>query len=342
MAKSKMPPERRSAVGGICFSDDNRIYVGEVGVGFSQAKSDSARYSESAVGNHLNGAEGVSLTARRGNIDATYTTLTTRDSEGKRTSGGTVEFDAAGKILLNAGVDGYRQQSSQRSSGAQVGVGYSVGEQTGVYAYVEAGYNRSGQQGEGIYHHNSVVDADKVIVKSQGDTTLNGAEVHAKQIQTRIGGDLTINSLQDGEQQRSSGSSVGGRVQVSFGTAWEASANASAQQGSANRQQVNRQSGLFAEEHYDVEANNVHLNGGAITGKQTDKNRLVTNKLTFNDIENRSESKAVSASIGVSASSDLNKDENGKVIKNDKGEPERVTDVSPTIVLPPYVEGGKC
>ncbi|MGV6988169.1 hemagglutinin repeat-containing protein [Testudinibacter sp. P80/BLE/0925] len=318
------------------LSDKGYLIKGEVGVGFSQSKSDSARYSESAVGNHLNGAEGVSLTARRGNIDATYTTLTTRDSEGKRTSGGTVEFDAAGKILLNAGVDGYRQQSSQRSSGAQVGVGYSVGGQTGVYAYVEAGYNRSGQQGEGIYHHNSVVDADKVIVKSRGDTTLNGAEVHAKQIQTRIGGDLTINSLQDSEQQRSSGSSVGGRVQVSFGTAWEASANASAQQGSANRQQVNRQSGLFAEEHYDVEANNVHLNGGAITGKQTDKNRLVTNKLTFNDIENRSESKAVSASIGVSASSDLNKDENGKVIKNDKGEPERVTDVSPTGGLPMY------
>ncbi|MGR3808231.1 two-partner secretion domain-containing protein [Pasteurella testudinis] len=318
------------------LSDKGYLIKGEVGVGFSQSKSDSARYSESAVGNHLNGAEGVSLTARSGNIDATYTTLTTRDSEGKRTSGGTVEFDAAGKILLNAGVDGYRQQSSQRSSGAQVGVGYSVGGQTGVYAYVEAGYSRSGQQGEGIYHHNSVVDADKVIVKSQGDTTLNGAEVHAKQIQTRIGGDLTINSLQDSEQQRSSGSSVGGRVQVSFGTAWEASANASAQQGSANRQQVNRQSGLFAEEHYDVEANNVHLNGGAITGTQRDKNRLATNQFTFTDIENRSESKAVSASIGVSASSDLNKDENGRVIKNDKGEPERVTDVSPTGGLPMF------
>ncbi|TNH05210.1 hypothetical protein FHQ22_01905 [Pasteurellaceae bacterium Phil31] len=140
--------------------------------------------------------------------------------------------------------------------------------------------------------------------------------------------------MQDSEQQHSSASGVGGRVQVSFGTAWEASANVSAQKGSANRTQVNQQSGLFAEEHYDVEAKNVHLNGGAIAGTQTDKNRLATNQLTFTDIENHSESKAVSASIGVSTSSDLNKDENGKVIKNDKGEPERVTDVSPTGGLP--------
>ncbi|SMB80007.1 Pre-toxin domain with VENN motif-containing protein [Pasteurella testudinis DSM 23072] len=76
--------------------------------------------------------------------------------------------------------------------------------------------------------------------------------------------------------------------------------------------------------------------GGAITSTQRDKNRLATNQFTFTDIENRSESKAVSASIGVSASSDLNKDENGKVIKNDKGEPERVTDVSPTGGLPMF------
>ncbi|TNH10526.1 filamentous hemagglutinin N-terminal domain-containing protein, partial [Testudinibacter sp. TR-2022] len=316
------------------LSDKGYLIKGEVGVGFSRSKSDSYRHSESAVGNHLNGAQGVNLTARSGNIDATYTTITTRDSEGKRTSGGTIELNAADKILLSAGVDSYQQQSSQRSSGAQVGVGYSVGGQTGVYAYVEAGYNRSQQQGEGTSYHNTLLDADKVNLISGGDTTLSGAEVRGKVITTKIGGDLTINSLQDSEQQHSSASGVGGRVQVSFGTAWEASANASAQQGSANRNQVNQQSGLFAEEHYDVEANNVHLNGGAITGTQTDKNRLVTNTLTFNDIENRSDSKAVSASIGVSASSDLNKDENGKVIKNDKGEPERVTDFSPTGGLP--------
>ncbi|WP_139120084.1 hemagglutinin repeat-containing protein, partial [Xanthomonas graminis] len=104
-----------------------------------------------------------------------------------------------------------------------------------------------------------------ISLTSQGDTTLRGAVAKANRIDVQTGGDLTIESLQDTANSQSRESGYGGRVQVSFGTAWDASGYASSAKASGNYTGVIEQSGLFAGEGgYHVTAGNVNLIGGAI------------------------------------------------------------------------------
>ncbi|MCU9997599.1 hypothetical protein H0G77_00495 [[Pasteurella] aerogenes] len=87
-------------------------------------------------------------------------------------------------------------------------------------------------------------------------------------------------------------------MEFGFGTAWEFSGNASATSGKANSKQVTEQSGLFAGEGgYHINANNVHLEGGAIASTNPSQSELSTNTLTFNDIQNESGYRATSAAI---------------------------------------------
>ncbi|WGE80563.1 VENN motif pre-toxin domain-containing protein [Actinobacillus equuli subsp. haemolyticus] len=99
---------------------------------------------------------------------------------------------------------------------------------------------------------------------------------------------------------------AGGRVQVALGTAWGGSGYGNASSGKSNSKQVVEQSGLFAEEGgYHVNADHVQLNGGAIASTNPTKSELSTNTLAFKDIENESESKALTG--GMSVSANLNK-----------------------------------
>ncbi|MFC0350699.1 hemagglutinin repeat-containing protein [Undibacterium danionis] len=75
-----------------------------------------------------------------------------------------------------------------------------------------------------------------------------GATATANTINTDVKGKLSIESLQDSSQQSSSQTNVGGRVQVSFCTAWEASGSVSQNKGSGASQAIQEQSGLIAGE----------------------------------------------------------------------------------------------
>ncbi|MFX4978961.1 hemagglutinin repeat-containing protein, partial [Acinetobacter baumannii] len=71
--------------------------------------------------------------------------------------------------------------------------------------------------------NNTTLNAEQINLKSQGDTTLRGAQANANRIDTNVGGQLKVESLQDTVEQSSNQMGVGGRVQASFGTAWQAS-----------------------------------------------------------------------------------------------------------------------
>ena len=78
------------------------------------------------------------------------------------------------------------------------------------------------------------------------------------------------------------------------------------------------QAGLFAEDHYNVKADNVHLKGAAITGQNSEANRLETNALTFEDIHNHSSSKASSGSLNLNLKQTADEqidNKTGKVVK---------------------------
>ncbi|WGE82652.1 VENN motif pre-toxin domain-containing protein [Actinobacillus equuli subsp. equuli] len=131
-----------------------------------------------------------------------------------------------------------------------------------------------------------------------------------------MGGTLTVESRQDEHHSKSSSVGAGGRVQVALGTAWGGSGYGNASSGKSNSKQVVEQSGLFAEEGgYHVNADHVQLNGGAIASTNPNKSELSTNTLAFKDIENESESKALTG--GMSVSANLNKLGNAEAISKE-------------------------
>ncbi len=80
----------------------------------------------------------------------------------------------------------------------------------------------------------------------------------------------------------------------------EFSGNANTSKVKLNYKQVNEQSGLIAGDGgYHINAENVDLNGGKIASTNAKNSELITNKITFSDIQNQSESGAVSASLSL-------------------------------------------
>ena len=157
------------------------------------------------------------------------------------------------------------------------------------------------------------------LIQSGKDTNLIGAGVTAKTINLHSGGNLYIESLQDREYQKQSSQSAGLQLELGLGSAWSFSLSGSSAKGTARRNQVNEQSGLYAEDGgYHINADNVHLKGGVIASTSAENSELSTNRFTFEDIQNDSHSQAtsLSGSVGMSRSSDTLYDKNGKVISN--------------------------
>ncbi len=134
-----------------------------------------------------------------------------------------------------------------------------------------------------------------------------------------MGGKLNIESLQDEERFKTKSSGGGLEVEFGFGNNWSLSGYGNASKGTTHRKQVNEQAGIFAEEGgYHINADSVHLKGGAIASTNPKNSELATNKLTFEDIQNESSSKAASASISGNLKESKEKwvdNETGRAVK---------------------------
>ena len=107
-----------------------------------------------------------------------------------------------------------------------------------------------------------------------------------------------------------------------------------ASSGKTSRKQVNEQAGIFAEDGgYHINADSVHLKGGAIASTNAQNSLLQTNKLTFEDIKNESDSKAMSASLSGSI-----KESKEKWVDNETG--EKVKPHSPNSTFIPSQRSG--
>ena len=179
-----------------------------------------------------------------------------------------------------------------------MGVGVAVGAQTGVYVYAEASVGSSKSNADSTSWQNTTLTGQNISLKAEGDTTLRGATATADRIDVKTGGTLTIESLQDVAESMSKNSQVGGRVQVSFGTAWSADGYASAGKSNGSYQGVGQQSGLFAGDGgYHVDAGHVNLVGGAIASTNTTNSELTAQTLTFSDLQNQMQHSTSSGGI---------------------------------------------
>ena len=163
------------------------------------------------------------------------------------------------------------------------------------------------------------MDAGTVSLTGQGNTNLIGSQIKSNTITTNVGGKLNIESLQDEERFKTKSSGGGLEVEFGFGNNWSVSGYGNASKGTTYRKQVNEQAGIFAEEGgYHINADSVHLKGGAIASTNAQNSTLKTNKLTFEDIKNESDSKAMSASLSGNIKETKDKwvnNETGKKVK---------------------------
>nr|WP_324292678.1 hemagglutinin repeat-containing protein [Xanthomonas oryzae] len=261
----------------------------EAGVGFATSDSSFDTSSQTSRGSTITGGGNVSLKTTEGDLHIV---------QGNIKAGDTLSLDSARDLVVEAGQSSGTEQSKGSNAGFEVGVGAQIGAQSGVYAYVQASAGSHNSNAQGTTWENSQLAGKNVVLTSAGDTTLRGAAVKGDRIDVQTGGDLTIESLQDVSQVQSKESSVGGRVQVSFGTAWDASGYSNSAKANGNYLGVTQQSGLFAGDGgYHVTAGNVHLVGGAITSTNASNSALTADSLTFTDLKNRMDYSTSSATI---------------------------------------------
>lgn len=91
------------------------------------------------------------------------------------------------------------QVHTKRSSmSASVGIGISFASGTGFGVMASASQGKGQGDGNETTHSNTHINAGKLIqIDSTGDITLKGATAQAEQISANVGGNLTVESLQD-------------------------------------------------------------------------------------------------------------------------------------------------
>ncbi|UOO82818.1 hemagglutinin repeat-containing protein [Uruburuella testudinis] len=262
----------------------------EAGVGFKTANASQNQSYADSRRNTLSAGGNLTLQSTGGDIRLQHTAAT---------AGGTLSLDSAQNISLESGHSSRHRDGKNSSFGASVGVGVSVGAQTGVYVYAEAGATKGRQRLDADGHNPTELAADKILLAGQGDTTLRGATVTANRIDADVKGRLNIESVQDTLSQTSKQSGAGARIQIALGSAWEASGNFNQSKASGSSNTVHTQSGLFAGDGgYHINADSVHLKGGAIASTAAKENNgLTANALTFEDIQNHSSYNASGVSL---------------------------------------------
>ena len=287
------------------------LFKAEAGIGFSTSKNNQDNSYSASQSNVLNAGGNINLTSTEGDIHLKNTQVNAKDK---------ISLDAAKDILLESGQSKEYADGKNSNAGAQVGVGVSVGAQTGVYVYAEAGYGKGSNHLESTTHNNTALNANQISIKSQGDTTLKGAQATANRIDADVGGNLNIISQQDTLEQNSKQMGVGARVQVSAGTAWDASGNFNNSSAKGNSKSVKQQSGLFAGDGgYHVKADHVDLQGGAIASTASkENNNLTANSLKFSNIENESSHNATTVALsgGTRFGEEKGKDSTGAQYTN--------------------------
>lgn len=270
-----------------------------VSVGSSKSRSESRLDSSKYAGGHIVSDNGIKL----------VTKPTTADSGdivaiGETIRGESVELDASRNLSLQAGTNTTTITDQYDSKGWSIGANLSV--TGGGLLGIDANYNKANENGTTVKttHSGTVVQGNKVITNSGADTNIVGSKVYGDSIQSQIGGNLTIKSLQDSETYRGEKKNVGFSISTNGTQLSGVSAEYSKGKMTSDYASVTEQAGLYAgSEGFDITAKgNTKLEGAVIDSKaKADKNKLSTNSLTVKDIKNKAEYK--SSNTGLSYTS---------------------------------------
>lgn len=301
-------------------------------ISLGSSKSEETRHinNQVALGSSVI-AEGDVAIVARGEVDSEVNSPEEGNlvSRGSLIEGNNVSLNAANRIdLLSA--ENIRQDDTQTKS-SSTGIGFSIGSD-GLQVFAQASKSRGEINKSSDRYLESQINANNTAsLTSGGDTHLEGAQVNADKITADVGGDLNIISQQDEEHYRNRQKSIGGKIGVGLGAGSPVSVslNASKLKADSDYQSVQEQSGLFAgTEGFDVQvAQNTDLQGGAIVSEaDSSKNKLSTNTLSFNSLQNKAKYKVESKSISFSTSGSNGPTKGfGGGFSNDEGEASNTT-----------------
>ena len=270
-----------------------------VSVGSSKSRSESRLESSKYAGGHILSDNGIKLVTKP---------ITTGSGDivaiGETIRGESVELDASRNLSLQAGTNTTTITDKYDNKGWSIGANLSVNG--GGLLGIDANYNKANENGTTVKttHLGTVVQGNKVITNSGADTAIVGSKVYGDSIQSQIGGNLTIKSLQDSETYRGEKKNVGFSISTNGTKLGGVSAEYSKGKMTSDYASVTEQAGLYAgtEGFNIITKGNTTLEGAVIDSKATaDKNKLSTNSLTVKDIKNKAEYK--SSNTGLSYTS---------------------------------------
>ncbi|WP_425510749.1 hemagglutinin repeat-containing protein [Xanthomonas cassavae] len=257
-----------------------------IGIGASSASSKTTTHEETTGGSQILSEGNVTIAATSGDLNVI----------GSKINGENVALSAANDLNLLSNLETNTNKAENKNAGGEIGV--SVGTTTGVYLTAYAG--KGSAKGNSDVHAESVVTAnDRLTLISGNDTTIKGAQAIGDSVLADVGGDLLIQSEQDTSDYKSKQQQAGMTLVWGFSGS---SANYSQQKVNSSYTSVNEQSGIQAGNGgFDITVGgNTHLVGGAIASTaDAALNRLSTESLTVDDLQN--EAKAKASNIGVGA-----------------------------------------
>ena len=275
---------------------DNLVNI-RVSIGSSSSRSESSYEANTFDGGSIESNGDITIEANsadsiKGNIKAVGETI----------SGKTVKLVASNDVSLQAETNTSEKLENAKSKGWSVGANISVAG-GGILGF-DASANAAKQKGNTkvtTHTGTTVVGPDAVTITSGKDTHISGSKVIGKSVTADVGGNLSIESLQDTKTYVGESSNKGFSVSTNAGSLSNVSMSSSKGKMKSDYASVTDQAGIYAGDGGFVinTAETTSLTGAVIDSTAaSNKNKLSTKSLEVKDIENTAE--YTSRNVGVS------------------------------------------
>ncbi|WP_295868825.1 hemagglutinin repeat-containing protein [uncultured Veillonella sp.] len=275
---------------------DNLVNI-HVSIGSSSSRSESSYEANTFDGGSIESNGDITIEANsadsiKGNIKAVGETI----------SGKTVKLVASNDVSLQAATNTSEKLESAKSKGWSVGANISVAG-SGILGF-DASANAAKQKSNTkvtTHTGTTVVGFDAVTITSGKDTHIRGSKVIGKSVTADVGGNLSIESLQDTKTYVGESSNKGFSVSTNAGSLNNVSMSSSKGKMKSDYASVTDQAGIYAGDGGFVinTAETTSLRGAVIDSTaDSNKNKLSTKLLDVKDVENTAE--YTSRNVGMS------------------------------------------
>ena len=275
---------------------DNLVNI-RVSIGSSNSRSESSYEANTFNGGTFESNGNITIEANsadsiKGNIKAVGETI----------SGKTVKLVASNDVSLQAATNRSEKLENAKSKGWSVGANISVAG--GGLLGFDASANAAKQKGNTkvtTHTGTTVVGSDAVNITSGKDTRISGSKVIGKSVTADVGGNLSIESLQDTKTYVGETSNKGFSVSTNAGSLSNVSISSSNEKMKSDYASVTDQAGIYAGDGGFIinTAEKTSLTGAVIDSTaDSNKNKLSTKSLDVKDVENTAE--YTSRNVGMS------------------------------------------